>query len=283
MPLDYATAMPTDYATCPTEVWLSALQAQGRSPGTIASHRHAVGRLRRWADTEDLATITRLQAMAFARFLGEGHKPGGVAIVIRSLRAGWSWMVAEGLVESNVFARMRITVPEEVQSTATDEQIAAMLRSAARSSRRDQALLTVLVDTGCRRGELAAVQRGDLDLRSGTVTFRVSKTQARTVPLSDRAIAAVARYRKQPRVLTESFWCVGNPYELVNAVVQRHSGGALRAHALRRAFAVRWLERGGSELGLQRIAGWKSLAMVRVYVRARADVLAADEFRRLMS
>ena len=163
--------------------------------------------------------------MAFARFLGENHKPGGVAIVIRSLRAGWSWMVAEGLVESNVFARMRITVPEEVQSTATDEQIAAMLRSAARSSRRDHALLTVLVDTGCRRGEIAAVQRGDLDLRSGTITFRVSKTQARTVPLSDRAIAALARYRKQPRVLTESFWCVGNPYELVNAVVQRHSGG----------------------------------------------------------
>jgi site-specific recombinase XerD len=139
MPLDCANALPTD---CVTEIWVSALQPQGRSPGTIASYRHAVGRLRRWANTEDLTTITRLQAVSFVRLLQEGHKPGCVAIVVRFLRAGWSWMLAEGLVTENVFARMRITVPEEIHATATDEEIERMLRSAARSSRRDHALLT---------------------------------------------------------------------------------------------------------------------------------------------
>jgi integrase len=70
---------------------------------------------------------------------------------------------------------------------------------------------------------------------------------------------------------------------LVNAAVQRHSNKTLRAHALRRAFAVRWLQQGGSEIGLQRIGGWSSLAMVRVYTRARADDLAADEMRRIFA
>ena len=130
--------------------------------------------------------------MSFAKHLADtGHKPGGVAIVIRSLRAGWSWMLAEGLSER--FARMRISVPEEAQRTATDDEITAMLRH-ARANRRDHALLTVLVDTGARRGEIASVDATDVDLRSGTVTFRVSKTRARTVPLSDRAIAALARW-----------------------------------------------------------------------------------------
>src|SRR5262245_29938555 len=49
--------------------------------------------------------------MSFVKHLGENFKPGGVAVRVRALRAGWSWM-AEELVESNVFARMKISVPE---------------------------------------------------------------------------------------------------------------------------------------------------------------------------
>ena len=69
---------------------------------------------------------------------------------------------------------------------------------------------------------------------------------------------------------------------MVNAVVLRHSGGALRCHALRRLFAVRWLERGGSEVGLMRVAGWSSLTMVKKYTAASADRLASEEMRRLI-
>ena len=46
---------------------------------------------------------------------------------MRSLRAGWSWMLQEELVQSNVFARMKISVPKEAKVTANDEQIEAML------------------------------------------------------------------------------------------------------------------------------------------------------------
>ena len=127
--------MPSDCDICPTEVWLAALRAQGRSPTTIKSYRRAIGQLRDWRQG-DLTRLTRLEAMSFAKHLGEHHKPGGVALCVRSLRAGWSWMLEEGLVESNVFARMRITVPEEAQRTATVEEITAMLASAKRSKAR---------------------------------------------------------------------------------------------------------------------------------------------------
>ena len=52
-------------------------------------------------------------------------------------------------------------------------------------------------------------------------------------------------------------------------------------HAFRRAFAVRWLSNGGSELGLMRTAGWSSREMIAVYTAANADQLAQDEMRRL--
>jgi integrase/recombinase XerC len=279
--------MPSDSGICPTDIWLAALAAQGRSPKTIESYSAAVGKLRQWRETtpaagQGLDSLTRIEALAFARHLNDTYTPGGAAVRLRALRAGWSWMLEEDLVPTNVFARMRISVPEKAQQTASPEEIDAMLDHARRRSRRDHALLTVLVDTGCRRGELAHVAFADVDLQSGMITFRISKSRARTVSLSDRCVAALGRWLRQRGVGQGNLWRSADPHSLVNAVCLRHSGGTLRAHALRRAFAVRWLERGGSELGLQRVAGWSDLSMVRVYVRARADQLAADEMRRII-
>ena len=39
-------------------------------------------------------------------------------------------------------------------------------------------------------------------------------------------------------------WSVEAPYQLVQQVVRRHSGGRLTPHALRHAFAVAWLSQG---------------------------------------
>src|SRR5262245_65841272 len=136
--------MPSDCEICPTRIWLSALTAQGRSPKTIESYAAAVGKLRDWVGG-DVSGLTRLEAMAFAAHLRETYTPGGAAVRLRALRAGWGWMAEEGLVEGNVFARMRISVPEVAQRTASDEEIEAML-GRAKGNRRDLALLAVLVD-----------------------------------------------------------------------------------------------------------------------------------------
>ena len=148
--------MPSDHEVCPTSIWLSALRSAGRSPKTIESYEAAVGKLREWRTVEgDLATVTRLEALAFVRHVGEQFTPGRVAVRVRALRAGWSWMLAEEMVEANVFARIKVSVPEVAQRTAFDDEIDTMLAH-AKSNRRDLAMLTLLVDTGARRQESAA-------------------------------------------------------------------------------------------------------------------------------
>jgi integrase len=121
-----------------------------------------------------------------------------------------------------------------------------------------------------------------VNLNDGTIRFPVSKSLVRTVPMTDRCVSAVARWLRQRGVGGGSLWSVSDPYSLVGAVVLRYSKGTLRPHALRRAFAVAWLERGGTETSLCRIAGWTSTQMIATYARASADVLAAREFRRLL-
>ena len=264
-------------------VWLAALRAAGRSPHTLASYSYAVEGLKAWRGDEDITTVQRLEALRYVQHLTDSFQPGGVALRVRSLRACYSWLIGEEMYEgNNPFSRITISVPAEAKLTASDDEIAAML-DRAKGNRRDTALIVLLVDTGARKHEVAALTLSDVDLTSGTVRFPVSKTVIRTVPLTDRAVVALGRWLRERGTGAGSLWRVSDPYGLVGKVVKRHSRGALSPHALRRAFAVAWLDKGGSELGLQRICGWSSLEMVRRYTAASADRLASDEMRRLMA
>jgi len=264
--------------------YLATLRAMGRRPSTLEQYRYVLQQLSDWRNvntSSDIADLTRIEALAFTRHLTDTYKPGGVASRLKALRGFYSWCVREEIRSDNPFRGLTINVPDDPQPTATEDEITAMLDH-ARGHKRDLALLTILADTGCRKGEIAALEVRDIDLSGGTVTFRVSKTKPRTVPLTDRAVIALGRYLRVRVDHTASLWCVTDPYSLIRAAVRRHGNG-LTPHTLRRAFAVSWLARGGSETSLMRICGWSSRDMIAIYVRASADTLAADEFRRLMA
>ncbi len=267
-------------------LWLASLRAMGRSSKTTDIYGYATGQLHEWRASRDtgLETLTKLEALAFTNHLLERYEPGGVQTRIKALRAFYNFLVAEEMATLNPFARVQVTVPDEDQPVVSEEQITAMLASAKKSRhrQRDVALITVLVDTGCRKGELAGVLVEDVDLGSGTIRFRESKTKPRTVPLTDRAVVALGRWLRARGTASGSLWAVQDPYGLVKSVCLRNSNGAVTPHQARRAFAIRWLERGGSESGLMRVAGWSSSEMVRLYTRSAASRLASDEMRRLM-
>ncbi len=278
--------MPLVSTLCSSVEYLAHARAVGRRPATIESYEYALRQLKEWRQTDDdLATVTRIEARAFVRYLTERYAASGVESRLKRYRAFYRWCVAEDICEANPFEGLSVRVPDEPKLTATDEQVASMLERAKRSRRprRDVALLTVLADTGCRKGELAALGVEHVDLNSGTITFPTSKSRPRTVPLSDRAVRALGRYLRQRGTRSGPLWCVEDQYSLVKCVVKRHSRGELTPHALRRRFAVTWLLQGGSETSLMRIAGWSSRDMIALYSKASADVIAAEEFRRLMA
>ncbi len=113
------------------------------------------------------------------------------------------------------------------------------------------------------------------------VTFRVSKTVARTVPLTDRCIVALGKWLRQRGDGGGSLWGVADPYSLVRAVLDRYSD--FTPHSLRRAAAVRALRAGISVPSIERLFGWRAgSAMLQTYVAAHADSIAHEEFARLM-
>ena len=265
------------------ELWLSSAVAAGRSPATIKTYEQALRSLREWRTMREhgLETLTKLEARAWVRWMLDQYTPGGVAFRLRSIKPFYSWLVAEQEIEVSPFKGIHVAVPERIQTTADELEIEAMLVR-AKGKPRDLALLTVLADTGCRKGEIAALEWQHIDIHNRLITFPVSKTRPRIVPMTERCYAALVRWGRRRGVGPGSLWNVTMPYALVERLVRYYSRGKLGPHAMRRAFAIRYIAAGGSESAAMRLLGWRGSEMVRVYIAARSDELAHSEFRRLL-
>ena len=273
---------PTALAT-----WLSVLRATRRSAATIQAYQYAVDGLLGWLganDADEILTLNRRQATAYVAHLGTLYKPGGNRSRIRSLRVFFNWAIEEGeYTDPNPFAKLMPQAEDCTMAVPSDDDIAAMLKRAkAGPSKRDLAMVQILVTTGCRKGELGALTDADIDFDNRLISFRVSKTRARVVPMHDDVVVALGRWMRARPSKPTGLWDSTCPYDLVDTVVYRASAGLWRSHSLRRYFAVNWMQRGGSEASLIRLCGWKDGTMLRHYIAARADEIADDEYRRLM-
>ena len=187
------------------------------------------------------------------------------------------------------------------------------------NSVRDRALLWTLWSTGMRRSEVVAMRLSDVtcagDARQSTVdsalplargtivddglppdvvVVRQSKNgQPRSVVLCGDARQAIGAYvveRGECSNLNKALWLADDGRPLTgNGVCQMlrrrcaRAGIKITAHSFRRAYAERWLAKGGSEVGLMRTAGWSSPSMVARYTRTNGERLAVEEARRLLA
>jgi site-specific recombinase XerC len=93
--------------------------------------------------------------------------PETVATRYRRLRVLYAWLEEEGEIAASPMARMRPPiVPEQPVPVVPEDGLRRLLTAYAGNdveARRDTAIV-FLLDTGARRGELAALQLDDLDL-----------------------------------------------------------------------------------------------------------------------
>ena len=137
------------------DAWLCVLSLNGRRPATLKSYEACARRLAQFVN-HPLRDVSRPEALAFVSYMRERYKPGGVALYVRTLRGFYNWCVEEGIVQTNPFARLKVAIPKQIKPTPSDAEVDAMLRKAVRH-RRDYAMLALLADTGCRKGEIAAL------------------------------------------------------------------------------------------------------------------------------
>lgn len=120
---------------------------------------------------------------------------------LSALRSFCAWLHEKGHVEANPAGRLKLVgrAPLLSPKALTDPQVNALLRAAARTRHptRDTAIVQLLLQTGIRIGEAAALRLGDIQFgeKRGVLVVRAGKgNKARNVPLNGSARQALADY-----------------------------------------------------------------------------------------
>jgi integrase len=265
----------------------------GRSPATGDSY---VSVVRRFAETVDLIEATRADLEGFVETRLAVVTDATVSFDCRALRSFYGWLADEGELDVNPAARLRgPKVAERPVPVAAEDDFRRLVASCdprTVEGRRDAALISLMWYCGIRRGELAALDVGHVDLDESRITLpRTKRGLTRRVPLTSAAAHTLDRWlRKHPTLEGPLFVSQRGGRLTANGIGRmmarrgEATGVQVRSHAFRRSLAVRYLTAGGSETNLRAICGWSdsSASIVRRYTRSCAEDLAALEFRRLL-
>lgn len=286
--------------------WRLALSADRKSPQTLKSYTEGVTAYLAWCTEQEAPPLARHSLRSWVSgLLDGGNAPATARARQLAVRRYTAWLAEEGEVEADPFVGMKPPKLDQlVIEPLTEDELRALLKACvppkgadhaqAFRSRRDEALLRLMLETGVRAGEVVAIDVADLDLPGGTATIRRGKGgKGRVVPFGPFTAQAIDRYmrlRARHRLAdSPALWLgdrgKGFSYDALHKSLgeRAHAAGIVgfRPHKMRHTAAHRWLAAGGSEGGLMAVAGWTRPDMLLRYTKAQAAERAAAEARAL--
>lgn len=174
------------------ELFLAAKAAEGAAAKTLEWYGMITTRLVRTVGAERVVDgLDPAELRAWLVELRTTLAPVSVAGYVRTLKAFGNWLATEELAAAPGLRSLRKPrVPSKLVEPVADD---AMRRLLAVASIRDRAILLLLLDTGLRVSEAAAVRLGDLRA-DGTLKVLGKGSKERIVPVGSTARIAIDRY-----------------------------------------------------------------------------------------
>lgn len=278
--------------------WVIHMEAAGSAPRTIRIYLTQVHAWKLWCrDTDQEPVLTRDSAVAFlAAERARGMAANTVKTRFRGLHVLANWLNDEGLTPGNLLRGVKVpNAVTDPPAVLRDDELTALLKACSGRrfiDRRDAAIARILIDTGMRASECVGIAIDDISLRNKVVTVTGKGGRTRTIPFGGKTAVALDRYLRERRshkyADRSDLWLSergvlhydGLAYAMEQRALQAGIEG-FHLHRLRHTLAHRWMAAGGSELGLQDIAGWSSSAMIARYGASARAERAAAEARRL--
>ena len=319
----HPTTTPTGPATSPLAADIASfrrhLAARNLSPKTERTYLDAALLFAEFLVREGLPgalpTIRREHVEAFISDQLALFRPATAHNRYRSLQAFFKWALEEELVAASPMEHMKPPILGELLSPMLgDDQIRALLRVCAQdhtfAGRRDEAIIRVLLDSGARRAEIAALHwtpedpdTNDVDLDARQLRVLGKGRRERIVVIGREAVRALDRYlryrdggsrygkslRPHHAAYLPNLWLgprgafteSGMGQMIHERGVAAGLGEHVHPHMFRRTYAHKMLAGGMNETDLMTLAGWRSRTMVARYAASAAAERATAVAKRM--
>jgi site-specific recombinase XerD len=287
--------------------FVRAMCANNISPNTILSYGGAVRQFGRWLMAHDYpTTVAEIEPRHVEEWIGPLLESGAPATAHnrwRGLQRFLNWYAELDDGFQSPMRKLRPPrLPKLMPRVLTFDEIKAVPATCQRGSfesRRDNALIRVLFDTGARRHEIAALRYSatapddrDIDLRRGLVHVLGKGGKDNYIALTNRTLAAIEDYlrarRKHQHASLPWLW-LGKKGGLTDSGIAqairdrgiRAGIPNLHAHDFRHAATHHELSAGMNEADVMSKRGWDSPAMLRRYASTTANERAIEASRKL--
>lgn len=246
--------------------------------------------------------ITKDDVKYYLAMYSRNVKPNTVANAKRFLSAFFSWAHDEGLINSNPVKTIKGIKPVEVVNKHLSMEEDVAVRD-VEMSKRDQAIIDFLLSTGVRVGEIAAMNRSNVNLIDGSVTFIGEKNgKQRTVYLDVRAKKHLIEYLQTRTDNDDALFISHRMFKNVYGIKDVRRLGktayesiakdmAVKAgitdkvctvHVYRKTFATRLAENGCPLEIIQELLGHSSAEITSKHYVAKTQKRVRKEFERCM-
>lgn len=285
--------------------FVDASAAKGLTPSTIESRQRALRRFIAWCEERGLsaADITLPILERYQRFLFHARKRDDTPLALAfqyqlllPINALFRWLVRTGQLPANPAADLELPklpqrLPRTWLSVAEIEQVLRHVAIYGDVGVRDRAIIETLYSTGLRRAELLAMTLRDVDQLAGIVFVREGKGRKdRVVPIGERALAWLVKYRDEVRVQ----WLAGlndgrlwlrpdgkplRKHQLTDRMKKLIGEAGIEkpgaCHILRHSMATHMLDHGADVRYVQAILGHAQLSTTAIYTHVAIGQLKA--------
>lgn len=263
----------------------------GYSPNTLKAYALQMRLLIRSLGDINIGEITLFHLRRYLTEESERLKPSTIGARIRFIRSVFRWAHEEGLISINPASRLR--EPKQgsrIPKTLTEEQIEEM-RLACRTDR-ERALIEFFYATGCRIGEVAALNRTDIDFETRTVIVRGKGDKEREVYFTVKCAIVLRRYlrgrkdddpalfvtERAPRRLS-----IAQMRGVIKDIAKRAEVDVnVYPHRLRHSFATHLLNNDAPLDAIQELLGHTKIETTRLYAQLTGEK-RRDIYRRYFS